>query len=149
VVNGKSGIRRITQFDSSIFPCNIAGEVPEFVPAAYLSNPKDVRRTDRFAQFALASAKLALENSGLDLEGGEDSSRRFSRKRNRWFEIAGRSALNVPSEGTGRVSPFIVPMMIVNMAVVSSQWSTGLKVPITLSLRPAPPAAIRLEKLGE
>ena len=68
VVSGKSGVRRITQFDSSIFPCNIAGEVPDFVPTNYLSNPKDVRRTDRFAQFALASAKLALEDSGIDLE---------------------------------------------------------------------------------
>src|SRR6266550_1951378 len=68
VVNGKSGVRRITQFDSSVFPCNIAGEVADFVPTEYLSNPKDVRRTDRFSQFALASAKMALEDSGIDLE---------------------------------------------------------------------------------
>jgi len=117
VVNGKSGIRRITQFDSSIFPCNIAGEVPEFVPAAYLSNPKDVRRTDRFAQFALASAKLALENSGLDLDKVEKT---------RVGVLVGSGIGGLKSledqhstflaKGPGRVSPFMVPMMIVNMA---------------------------------
>ena len=67
VVNGKSGVRQITQFDSSTFDCHIAGEVPDFKPSLYFKNPKDVRRADRFAQFAMASAKLALEDSGLDL----------------------------------------------------------------------------------
>src|ERR1700736_5142744 len=117
VVNGKSGIRRITHFDSLIFPCNIAGEVPDFVPAAYLSNPKDVRRTDRFAQFALASAKLALENSGLDLDKVEKT---------RVGVLVGSGIGGLKSlenqhvvflkKGPSRVSPFMVPMMIVNMA---------------------------------
>jgi 3-oxoacyl-[acyl-carrier-protein] synthase II len=117
VVSGKSGVRRITQFDSSVFPCNIAGEVPDFVPAAYLSNPKDVRRTDRFAQFAIASAKLALENSGLDLDKVEKT---------RVGVLVGSGIGGLKSledqhstflaKGPGRVSPFMVPMMIVNMA---------------------------------
>src|ERR1700722_12079433 len=67
LVNGKSGIRQITQFDSSTFDCHIAGEVPDFNPSIYFNNPKDVRRADRFAQFAMAAAKLAIEDSGLDL----------------------------------------------------------------------------------
>ena len=68
LVNGKSGIRTITQFDTSTFDCSIAGEVPDFNPALYFKNPKDVRRTDRFAQFGLAAAKLALQDSGIDLQ---------------------------------------------------------------------------------
>ena len=68
LVNGKSGIRRITQFDASTIDCQIAGEVADFNPSLYFKNPKDVRRADRFSQFAMASAKLALEDSGLDLE---------------------------------------------------------------------------------
>jgi 3-oxoacyl-[acyl-carrier-protein] synthase II len=54
LVHGKSGIGRITQFDASTYDCRIAGEVGDFNPAEYLRNPKDVRRTDRFTQFAMA-----------------------------------------------------------------------------------------------
>ena len=68
LVNGKSGIRPITQFDSASFDCRIAGEILGFNPSLYFNNPKDVRRADRFAQLAMASSKLAMEDSGLDLQ---------------------------------------------------------------------------------
>src|SRR5271166_5986792 len=68
LVDGKSGIRQITQFDASTFDCLIAGEVPDFNPLLYFKNSKDVRRADRFAQLAMAAAKLAIEDTGLDLE---------------------------------------------------------------------------------
>ncbi len=57
LVNGKSGIRPITQFDSASFDCRIAGEILGFNPSLYFKNPKDVRRADRFAQLAMASSK--------------------------------------------------------------------------------------------
>jgi 3-oxoacyl-[acyl-carrier-protein] synthase II len=117
LVNGKSGIRQITQFDSSTFDCHIAGEVPDFDPLPYFKNPKDVRRTDRFAQLAMASAKIALEDSGLDLEKVD---------RTRFGVLVGSGIGGLKSledqhtilmnKGASRVSPFMVPMMIVNMA---------------------------------
>ena len=117
LVNGRSGIRQITQFDSSTFDCHIAGEVPNFIPSLYFSSPKDVRRADRFAQFAMASAKLAIEDSGLDLEKVDRT--RFGVLLG--SGIGGLRTLEdqhtvLMNKGASRVSPFMVPMMIVNMA---------------------------------
>src|SRR6266446_4293427 len=66
--NGVSGIRRIQAFDTTGYDCQIAGEVRDFEPKNFFKNPKDVRRTDRFAQLAMAAAKMALEDSGIDVE---------------------------------------------------------------------------------
>ena len=117
LVNGRSGIRQITEFDSSTLDCRIAGEVPDFIPSLYFNSPKDVRRTDRFAQFAMASAKLAIEDSGLDLE-------KVDRTRFGVLVGSGIGGLKtledqhtvLMNKGASRVSPFMVPMMIVNMA---------------------------------
>jgi len=116
LVHGKSGIRQITQFDSSTFDCHIAGEVPDFNPLLYFRNPKDVRRSDRFAQFAMASAKMALKDSGIDLEKID---------RTRFGVLLGSGIGGLKSledqhtilmnKGASRVSPFMVPMLIVNM----------------------------------
>src|SRR5256885_11167647 len=66
--NGVSGIRRITALDPSPYDCQIAGEVRDFDPKSVFKNPKDVRRTDRFAQLAMAAAKISIADSGIDLE---------------------------------------------------------------------------------
>jgi len=66
--NGVSGIRKIEMFDTTAYDCKIGGEVRGFDPKAFFKNPKDVRRTDRFAQLALAAAKMALDDSGIDIE---------------------------------------------------------------------------------
>jgi len=117
LVNGKSGIRTITQFDTSTYDCHIGGEVPDFDPTLYFKNPKDIRRTDRFAQFGMAAAKLALQDSGIDLEKVD---------RSRFGVLVGSGIGGLKSledqhtvlmnKGASRVSPFMVPMMIVNMA---------------------------------
>jgi 3-oxoacyl-[acyl-carrier-protein] synthase II len=117
LVNGKSGIRPITQFDSASFDCRIAGEILGFNPALYFNNPKDVRRADRFAQLAMASSKLAIEDSGLDLQKID---------RTRFGVLVGSGIGGLKSledqhtvlmnKGASRISPFMVPMMIVNMA---------------------------------
>ena len=66
LVHGRSAIRKITQFDASSYPCQIAAEVPDFEPTNYM-DPKTAKRLARFAQFSLAASKMAIEDSGIDL----------------------------------------------------------------------------------
>ena len=66
--NGVSGIRRIEAFDTTNYETKIAGEVRGFDPKRFFKNPKDVRRSDRFAQFAMAAARMAIADGGIDLE---------------------------------------------------------------------------------
>jgi 3-oxoacyl-[acyl-carrier-protein] synthase II len=66
LLTGRSGIRRITQFDASPFPCQIAGEVIDFQPTGYI-NPREVKRMSRVSQFAVAAAKMALRDSAVEV----------------------------------------------------------------------------------
>jgi 3-oxoacyl-[acyl-carrier-protein] synthase II len=130
LIKGKSGVRTISLFDASPFTCRIAGEVPDFDPAKYLSNIKDIRRTDRFAQFALACSKQAVTDAGLDFE-------KLDRTRAGVLVGSGIGGLTTLEEqhitflrkGPSRVSPFMVPMMIVNMASGLIAIEYGLEGP--------------------
>src|SRR5260221_9268434 len=117
LVAGQCGIDRITTFDAATFDTQIAGEVKNFDPAAAFPSPKEVRRTDRYSQFGVYAGYQALLDSGLDLE-----------KENR-DEIgviigSGIGGLTTTAEqhkilmerGPGRLSPFMIPMLISNMA---------------------------------
>ncbi|HEY8414317.1 MAG TPA: beta-ketoacyl-ACP synthase II [Thermaerobacter sp.] len=116
VLAGRSGIRRITRFDPSPFPSQIAGEVPDFDPTAFIDR-KDARRMDRFTQFAVASVAMALRDARLDLD-------RVDRERvgvTMGTGIGGietfvEQAAVMAARGPDRVSPFFIPMMIANMA---------------------------------
>ena len=65
--NGVSGIHTIDAFDTAAYDCKIGGQVRGFDPKPFFKNPKDVRRTDRFTQLAMGAAKMALEDSGIDV----------------------------------------------------------------------------------
>jgi len=65
---GKSGIKKITSFDPSNLPCQIAGEVIDFCPEKYIEDKKRIRRMSRTSQFAVSSAKMAVIDSGLNLK---------------------------------------------------------------------------------
>jgi 3-oxoacyl-[acyl-carrier-protein] synthase II len=116
--NGVSGIHKIESFDTAAYDCKIGGEVRGFDPKAFFKNPKDVRRTDRFAHLALAAAKMALEDSGIDVEKLTDRDR---------FGVIVSSGIGglktlqdqlmiLLTKGPSRTSPFTIPMLISNMA---------------------------------
>jgi 3-oxoacyl-[acyl-carrier-protein] synthase II len=113
---GRSGISAITLFDASAFSSQIGGEVKGFDPAAWL-DPREVRHTDRFAQFAIAAAKMAVDDSGLAPDR-VDSTRMGvligSGIGGTWTWEAQHAVLL--EKGPGRVSPFFIPMLIMDIA---------------------------------
>jgi 3-oxoacyl-[acyl-carrier-protein] synthase II len=116
--NGVSGIHKIDAFDTSGYDCQIGGQVRGFDPKPFFKNPKDVRRTDRFAQLAMAAAKMAVEDSGIDVAN--------LKRRDRFgvlvsSGIGGLKTLQdqltiLLTKGPSRNSPFTIPMLISNMA---------------------------------
>lgn len=127
---GRSGIRRITLLDPEPFDCKIAGEVRDFQPDDYFHVPKDSRRSDRYVQFAVAASKMALEDSGMELET-------LDRRRIGVMVgsgIGGLATLEREHEvylqrGPKRVSPFTIPMMIPNIASGIVSMEHGLHGP--------------------
>ncbi|MCS7231421.1 MAG: beta-ketoacyl-ACP synthase II [Elusimicrobiota bacterium] len=114
--HGKSGVGRITLFDASDFPTTIAAEVKNFNPEDYIDKKK-VRRMDRFCQFAVAAAKMAIEDAGLNLEK-EDLSRIGVIIGS---GIGGISTIEAEmkvllTKGHSKISPFLIPMEIINIA---------------------------------
>ncbi len=125
---GKSGIRRITQFDASNYPVQIAGEV-DVNPEEYIDK-RELRRLDRFTQLALIAAHLALQDAGLELDQ-EDRTRIGTLigtgigGMHTWQE---QSRILFEKGGT-RLSPFFIPMMIANMASGQLAMKYGLMGP--------------------
>lgn len=127
---GKSGIGPITHFDASEYATRIAGEVKDFDITNYGVEKKEARRMDRSAEFAIAAAVMALEDSHLDLDE-ED--------RDRCGTVVGTGIGGIDSihdvyvtlfnKGPARVSPFAVPMMIANMVSGRVSIQLGLRGP--------------------
>src|SRR5436190_2099393 len=114
---GECGIDKITAFDTTGYDCQIAAEVRNFDPSPAFPAPKELRRTDRFVQFGVHAGWQALRDSGLNLE-------KESRDEIGVFIGSGIGGLSTTGEqhqvllnkGPGRVSPFMIPMLILNMA---------------------------------
>ena len=117
VLAGVCGIDRVTQFDVSAYDCQIAAEVRDFDPVPAFPNAKEVRRSDRFTHFGVYAGWKAIQDSGLDLSK-EDTTEIGC------FIGSGIGGLYTVEEqhkillakGPGRVSPFMIPMLILNMA---------------------------------
>lgn len=128
---GKSGIGNITQFDTTDFTVKIAGEVKDFDFANY-GDKKEGKRMDRVTQFAVAAAKLALEDSKLDLEKIEPL---------RCGVCVGtgiggihtflEQSLKYGDKGPSKISPFFIPMEIPNMPAGQIGIAYGFKGPNT------------------
>ena len=127
---GQCGIDSISAFDTEGFPCTIAGEVKDFDPTPAFPSPKEVRRTDRFSQFGIHAGWQALNDSGLDLA-------KANRDRVGAFIGSGIGGLitledqhnKLLERGPGRLSPFFIPMMILNMASGMFSLYHGLRGP--------------------
>ncbi|MFA6350153.1 MAG: beta-ketoacyl-ACP synthase II [Candidatus Omnitrophota bacterium] len=127
---GRSGIGPITSFDPSKFDSRIAGEVKGFDPLALGLTFKEVKRMDKFAQYAVISAKQAIADAGLDLQ-------KENRERIGVLIGSGIGSLFTIEEehkiflnkGPGRLSPFLIPMLIVNEAAGQVGIVFGLKGP--------------------
>ncbi len=117
IVAGRCGIERITHFDASEYNCQIAAEVAEFDPLPAFPNAKEIRRTDRYAQFGVYAGHKALHDSGLDLEKENlDEIGVFIGS-----GIGGLYTTEVQHQlllerGPSRISPFMIPALILNMA---------------------------------
>jgi 3-oxoacyl-[acyl-carrier-protein] synthase II len=129
LISGKSGIARITQFDTSDYAVKIAGEVKKFDPTAYMTL-KEAKRMDRFAQMAVAAAKQALEQSGLEINASNaESIGAIIGSGIGGINTLFEQAKVLIEKGPDRLSPFTVPMMIADMAAGQISIMLGLKGP--------------------
>jgi len=129
LVKGQSGVSRITRFDVSDFSTQIAAQVQEFHPHDYLDK-KEAKRMDKFTQYGVAAAKLALQDANLEItaKNAEDVGVIVA------SGIGGIETLEeqhkvLLEKGPSKVSPFLIPMMIINMAGGQISISTGAKGP--------------------
>ena len=114
---GKCGVDNITSFDATNFDTRFAAIVKDFNPAPAFPSPKELKRTDRFSQFGVYAGYHALLDSGLDLE-------KTDRDEIGVFIGSGIGGLRTTEDqhtvlmerGPGRISPFMIPMLISNMA---------------------------------
>ena len=117
IISGQSGIDTITAFDPALFDTKIAGEVKNFDPLLAFPSAKEVRRADRYSQFGVYAGHQALLDSGLDLSKENCDEIGV-------FLGSGIGGLSTTTEqvkvllerGPGRLSPFMIPMLIGNMA---------------------------------
>lgn len=129
LLDGKSGVGKITQFDASGFDSNIAGEVKGFDPLSHF-NSKECRRMDKFVQFAVVAAREAVKDAGLDFE-------KEDRNRIGVFVGSGIGSLhtvekeydNFLKHGPKKFSPFMIPLLIVNEAAGHISMDLNLRGP--------------------
>jgi 3-oxoacyl-[acyl-carrier-protein] synthase II len=129
LLQGRSGIGPITKFDTAGYPTRIAGEVKNFDPLNFVDK-KDARRLDPYLQYAVAASALAVQDAALETSKVEAS--RFGVLIG--SGIGGITTLleshrNLLEKGPDRVSPFFIPMLIVNMASGLVSMRFGAKGP--------------------
>jgi 3-oxoacyl-[acyl-carrier-protein] synthase II len=129
LLSGKSGVRAVTRFDVSELPTKIASEVVDFDPAQYM-DPKEAGRTDPYVHYAVAASKMAAEDAALSIQDSESE---------RCGVLIGtgiggmthiqEQSFVLFSKGPRRVSPFMIPSTICNIASGTVAIELGLRGP--------------------
>lgn len=146
LIKGNSGIRKITHFDASAFPTQIAGEVDGFVPEDFIEL-KEIKKMDRFIHFGLAAATMAMEDSGMKISADEA-------ERVGVYVGAGMGGLPaiehyhkiLLEKGPRRITPFFIPMLIINLAAGQISIRFGAKGP---NVAPATACATGSHAIGD
>lgn len=115
LVNGVNGIAPITLFDTTDYKAKVAGEVKKFEPRDYMSK-QEILRSDRFSQLAMAAAVQAVEESGVIGTAAPERMGVYFGSGIGGINTMTKEHQKLLAKGPGRVSPYMVPMMIANMA---------------------------------
>ena len=129
LTNGKSGIGQISLFDTTGFSVTIAGEVDSFNPGDFIS-VKEARRMDRFIQFSMVAANEAIKDAGLvDSNINPDLIGVYVGAGIGGLTTIEATTIHKEAHGVRRISPFYIPMSIINMAAGNISISNGLRGP--------------------
>ena len=128
MMHSRGGIARITRFDPSPYESQMAGEVKAFDPTKYMDR-KDARRTDRFAQLAVAAASQALTDGKVDIAKEPERIGVSIATGVGGLETLVEQVLLMEKRGPSRLSPFLVPMLMANAGSAQVSMQFGLKGP--------------------
>ncbi len=145
-IAGVSGIGKITQWDASAFPVQIAAEVKGFNPEQWIE-PKEVKKMDRFIQFGHAAAQMAMDDSGFSItpENAERVGVCVGAGMGGLGSIEAYHSILL-EKGHRRVSPFFIPMVIINLAAGNISIRFGAKGP---NVSPVTACATGTHSIGE
>ncbi len=129
LIEGKSGISAVESFDVSQYPCRIAGEIKDFDPSRYMEK-KEAKRVDRFTQLGIAAALQAWRDAGLDnIDLDKDEIGVLVGSGIGGIQTVEQQLKVLAEKGPRRVSPFLVPALIANMASGYISILLGLRGP--------------------
>lgn len=132
ICNGKSGISKLTRFDTTQFKCQIAGQIHDFDPKNYYKSKKKIKQNDLYTHFSVAASHLALEDASLDLSSTDIDATRVGVIMGSAFggmESFERSVIDLQTSGPSAVGPYTIPMILGNTAAGIIAMETGAKGP--------------------